>query len=208
MDAPKEKNIIIKLNGATLTVDNVNMPYGPEDTRVFLSPPERSSADRVIDRDGDFVIGKIVLFTRPKFDDIVMLREFAAKHLRFVEPYDYARDNIDGYTWIPESGLQSWLVQFLDIPGMSYKLRADKDLRIEDKDGNLRSLQLYRGSIRVRYSSTVTDVRVGEYDNLVSIMPSYLNYLKSRPFINSVYAATASALTIVLAMLSWWGRSR
>ena len=44
--------------------------------------------------------------------------------------------------------------------------------------------------------------------SLPNIMPSYLDFLKSRTFINKIYAATASALAIVLALLGWWARRK
>jgi hypothetical protein len=206
LDAPKaDVPLIISLDGANLTINGKAASYGPADRRIFLSHLEASNEDRVADPDSNFIDGKIVLYVRPISDEVTLLQQEKAKRLRFVEPARYKGDD---YAWHYGSRLLSGSIQFLTIPGVTYALRPYEDFRIDDQNGILRSMRLDGKTIHTSYISDASNVEVGEFENPVTIMPTYLDYIRSRPYINSVYAVTASAIAAIFGLMTWWARRR
>jgi hypothetical protein len=205
LDVPKgDIPLIISLDGANLTISDKAVSYESTDRRIFLFH-NASKGGNDTDSRNKFIDGKIVVYLRSISDEITLLQQTKAKRLRFVEP---ARYDGDDYTWLYGSRLQSGSIQFLTIPGATYTLRPYEEFQSEDQNGILRSMRLTEKAIHTSYTSDASNVEVGEFENPVTIMPSYLDYIRSRPYINSVYAVTASIIVVIFGLMSWWARRR
>jgi hypothetical protein len=187
-----------------------NIPYGPGNNRVYLSEAGPNTKDNTAlpttwGRDSGFIDNKLILIAHKQARSTLVLREAKGKSPRFVEPSVYHETDFEQE---PGSRLISGTIQFQSIPGSQYVLRPEESFSIDDTDGVFKSLRLEDGSINLYYTSNANHVIVGELGSPVAIVPSYLDYVKSRPFINSVYAATASVLGIVLGLIGWWSGRR
>jgi hypothetical protein len=189
----KDGKLFINAAGATLTGCQGQASPTVIKSRIILTGREYDS--RVV------AVAKKV----DKSSPVSILSEEDIVDVNFVTILTFDKSN--KYTFSPGSTIISGKLDFLNFPGKSYTLKPTEELSLDYVDsGRLRALDLLSDAVQITYNIAATDIRVGEFSNPASIMPSYLDYFGSRKGLGAMYAAAGSLISILIGVIGFFLR--
>ena len=86
----------------------------------------------------------------------------------------------------------------------SRKLRFAEAVRFTGDDGELRSIEVGDGRLRIRYHAAVGDVTTGAADEPRSLMPTWLEWLQTNHSVSLLWGSALGLFGWFLALSRWW----
>lgn len=94
------------------------------------------------------------------------------------------------------------------LNGSEEKLRAGQELRLDDLQGEIRTIELSAGSLGLQLHGSVGHMETGSYENPRNLMPAWLEWLRARHGVSLLWGTALYVFGLVTAALKWFGRSQ
>jgi hypothetical protein len=137
----------------------------------------------------------------------------SAAGIRFA-PFIQARDlsftrieqvSRDGITLVRRvSTVTSGSLYYQSLNGEERKLRFAEPIRFARSEGDIRSIELDRGAIAVRFHGDVRGMMSGTEANARSVMPTWLEWLKANQSLSLLWGSALYLFGLVVSLLRWW----
>ena len=103
------------------------------------------------------------------------------------------------------SAVRSGSLYFLDLNGKEEKLRTSQLLSMANDYGRLRRIEIEPRVVRLEFQGHVEDLETGSEDNPLSLMPSWLQWLRARHALFSLWAGAIWLFGLIMATIKWLG---
>ena len=103
------------------------------------------------------------------------------------------------------STIVSGSLYFDALNGLAYPVRPGEALRFESSAGLLRTVQLNEEHIAVKFRGQVRGLETGWGDVRRSLMPTWLEWLKSRHAVSLFWATALYIFGLIASVMRWWG---
>ena len=103
-----------------------------------------------------------------------------------------------------QSTIRSGTIYFIDFLGLKYGLRPREVLLLEGVRGELATIALTDSGIALHFRGNVEDITVGWGERPRSLMPSWLEYLKSNHGLSLLWSAVIYVFGIAAGIYRWW----
>jgi hypothetical protein len=110
----------------------------------------------------------------------------------------------EGTTTQAVSTILSGVIYLESLSAAPRPLRARELLRFDEARGVIRALQLDNGHVTLAFRGTVRGMRSGWGDDPVSLMPTWLDWLRARHGLSLLWGTTLYLFGLVAAILRWW----
>jgi hypothetical protein len=147
--------------------------------------------------DLDFVLGETAeatFYTQVPVESLVFIR---------VEEFDGSQRSLVR----PLSTLLGGSLSLKSLNGEKHELSAGEQIRFEASEGRIDTLQLKSDRLILKFSGTVSGIKIGEGEASRNLMPNLLEWLKARRPLSLVWGATLFAYGLFINLLRWYRRS-
>lgn len=105
------------------------------------------------------------------------------------------------------SSILSGSLYLAALNGSEVKLRAGQELRLDEVQGEIRTIQLGPGSLDLEFHGYVGKMEAGSYENPQNLMPAWLEWLQARHGVSLLWGTALYVFGILSAALRWFSRS-
>jgi hypothetical protein len=126
----------------------------------------------------------------------------AVSALSFLHESELATDA--GTVTMRESTVESGTLTFLDVDRPPLAFRRHQRVDLDGVEGHVRATNPGTGTVAIEFDGSARDVQIGFRDETRSIMPSVLEWLRSRHGIVMWWTSTATLFALLLAWARWW----
>lgn len=105
------------------------------------------------------------------------------------------------------STILSGTLYFQSLGGKEHRLRAGEMITFKTLKGEIRTLELKGDQIGFSFHGRVSGMTTGGEENRVSLMPTYLEWLKARHSLSLLWGTTLYFFGLVLGVVRWWKTS-
>jgi len=92
------------------------------------------------------------------------------------------------------------------LNGSEERLRARQELRLDEVQGEIRTIQLASSSLNLQFHAYVGKLETGSYENPRNLMPAWLEWLRARHGVSLLWGTAFYIFGIVSAALRWFSR--
>lgn len=104
------------------------------------------------------------------------------------------------------STILSGTLYFESLNGRQQPLRAGEDIRFKESYGEIRSLKLHDGQIRMKFYGRVSGMSAGTGEIRRNLMPTYLEWLSARHGLSLLWGTTLYLFGLIAGVLRWLGK--
>jgi hypothetical protein len=105
------------------------------------------------------------------------------------------------------STIASGTLYFQSLGGKEHRLRAGEAISFKASKGEIRTLELKGDQISFSFHGRVSGMTTGGEENRVSLMPTYLEWLKARHGLSLLWGTTLYFFGLILSIIRWWRTS-
>jgi hypothetical protein len=128
-----------------------------------------------------------------------------AGSLRFVRIDRFAQS---GQTFVPQvPTIQSGTLYYEAIDGRARPLRPGEGLYLTWSEGEIRDLRLDEDGVSLRFHGRVSGMSTGSSEARRSLMPTLLEWLRTRHGLELLWVSTAYAVGLFATVVGWWRRT-
>jgi hypothetical protein len=102
------------------------------------------------------------------------------------------------------STVQSGTLYFSSFNNREYKLRTGEKLRFDQANGLIQRLTLKDDLIAVQFYGDVSGMRAGWEKHPQNLMPSHLEWFRTRPWFTVIVSTGISLFVFILGIVKWW----
>ncbi len=102
------------------------------------------------------------------------------------------------------SSIQSGILYFASFAKKEYVLRTSERLNFNQSRGIIRKMNLQQEQISIQFYGTVSGMTAGWEQNQQDLMPTRLEWIRTRSSFTSISATALSLFTVCLGILKWW----
>lgn len=132
-----------------------------------------------------------------------LARQLLVEDLSLHRVEEFALDSQGTEVWLASTVLGG-TVYFESLRGESYSLRPRQVLRFDASRGEIRTLELADGHLRLRFHGQVEGMATGSREHARSLMPTTLEWIRARHGLSLFWGTTIYLTGIVLSLLRWW----
>jgi hypothetical protein len=202
-DFPREHRLTIGDAPLQLRADvygpaTVWLPGRPRETLDFAVPrPIHLQSDSGL---VDLVLG----FPRDSVGQFVRQLQVDNLSLGRTDWYSTAERNVERRT----STVLTGTVYFQSLEGQELLLRPSEDLRFGKSQGEIRTLVVDGDKIRLTFHGRVQGMTTGTDEHRVSLMPTYLEWLRAGHGLSLLWGSALYIFGIVFSAIRWWKAPR
>jgi hypothetical protein len=105
------------------------------------------------------------------------------------------------------STISSGILYFQSLGGKEHRLRAAEAISFKITKGAIRSLELKGDQIAFSFHGRVSRMTTGGEENRISLMPTYLEWLKARHGLSLLWGTTLYFFGLIVSIVRWWRTS-
>jgi hypothetical protein len=105
------------------------------------------------------------------------------------------------------STISAGTLYFQSLGGKEHRLRAGEMISFKASKGEIRTLELKGDQIAFSFHGRVRGMTTGGEENRISLMPTYLEWLKARHGLSLLWGTTLYFFGIILSIVRWWRTS-
>ena len=105
------------------------------------------------------------------------------------------------------STVLSGMLYFESLGGKEYSLRPGQELHFKLAEGEIRTLELKDDHIAFAFHGQVKGMTTGSDESQVSLMPTYLDWLRARHGLSLLWGTTLYVFGLILSVIRWWRAS-
>jgi hypothetical protein len=105
------------------------------------------------------------------------------------------------------STISSGMLYFQSLGGKEHRLRAAEAISFKITKGVIRSLELKGDQIAFSFHGRVSGMKTGGEENRISLMPTYLEWLKARHGLSLLWGTTFYFFGLIISIVRWWRTS-
>jgi hypothetical protein len=105
------------------------------------------------------------------------------------------------------STIASGTLYFQSLGGKEHRLRAGEAILFKTSKGEIRTLELKGDQIAFSFHGRVSGMTTGGEENRISLMPTYLEWLKARHGLSLLWGTTLYFFGLILSIVRWWRTS-
>ena len=98
----------------------------------------------------------------------------------------------------------SGTLYFQSLGGKERPVRASEMISFKKVKGEIRTLELKGDQIALSFHGRVSGMTTGGEENSISLMPTYLEWLKARHGLSLLWGTTLYVFGLILGVLRWW----
>jgi hypothetical protein len=102
------------------------------------------------------------------------------------------------------STITSGTLYFQSLGGKEHRLRAGEAISFKASKGEIRTLELDGDQIAFSFHGRVSGMTTGGEENRISLMPTYLEWLKARHGLSLLWGTTLYLFGLILTIVRWW----
>ena len=190
----------------------IDLTAAPPDLHVALSGPTalgitgagRRTLDLEVPSDLTLHAGKSGAFLDLELPAAArgqLARQLRARNLRL---HDVDESGDETETVVKRvSAILSGTLYFEALDGQQRKLRAGEMLQFAHSEGELRTVRLEAGGIALSFFGTVDGMTVGRGQNQVSLMPTWLEWLRARHGLGLFWGAAVYLCGLAVTAVKW-----
>jgi hypothetical protein len=103
------------------------------------------------------------------------------------------------------STILSGTLYFESLNGQERRLRAGEELRFEQSQGEIRTIELADNRIALKFHGRVRGMTTGTGEGRRSLMPTWLEWLRARHGLPLLWASALYLFGVIASVLRWWG---
>jgi hypothetical protein len=133
-----------------------------------------------------------------------LLARLLARNLNFEQIVQFGTDEAPIERRL--SSMQAGTLYFVALKDRKHTLRRGEWLELTDAEGEIRELTLGPDGIHMRFYGRANNVIVGIGAYRRSLMPSLLEWLKTRHGVVLFWSTSLYVLSQIIVIFRWWGK--
>jgi|GEM_PF-2875575 len=134
--------------------------------------------------------------------EIVALQQIPIKDIYFFQEERFSSSDFGFSKEV--SSIVNGIVYLDELNGQPISLRPGESLRFSESRGELRAMSINNEAIQMQFHGYVRGMSTGSVENPRSLMPSWLEWLKSQQAIVLLWGAVLYVFTFTLVIFRWW----
>jgi len=102
------------------------------------------------------------------------------------------------------SGVRSGALYFESLGGAEHTLHPSEEIRFGKMNGYINKLELQNDHLSFIFRGTVSGMSTGGKENRISLMPTYLEWLKARHSLSLLWGTTIYFFGFLIGIKNWW----